>query len=227
MKMKRILLFLAILLPAFGSINAQTSSRAFYFVDDKGQPINDGATVQVNQEEEDITGKNVMMPEVFVETKGDPRRALMMKYTISRIGAGELQVCFPSSCIIKDAVGSYETEASEFSLIGQTRRLFEVEYYPAAKERCVVKAELYTVKKQGGADVADELCATLNLVFDNTVTGIAAIADRQAEQCTVYNLEGHIVGTSTTALQGLKKGVYILKKSRNGKTTSVQKHVIR
>lgn len=130
-----------------GSTMAQDIDQSFVFVDEDGNIIENGATVVRNvavpyDEQTDViySGLSVMNNGAAA---GDQ---LKVHYNIQRIDNGTYQICFPTTCNMQTAAGTYETAIG--GLMSDLQDI-QSEWFPAAEGECVVELTIEIFTKQG------------------------------------------------------------------------------
>lgn len=148
--MKRIFTFLSFLLAMMTSpVLAQEIDESFVFVDEDGEIIENGTTVIRNVVEiyDEETGTEVINSGISVLNLGATANDfLKMHYTITQIDNGSYQICFPTTCNMKSAVGVYETAIGQ--LMGDLQDI-QSEWFPEADGECVVTLTIEIFTKEG------------------------------------------------------------------------------
>ena len=147
---------------------AQSVDRSFIFVDEDGQEIADGATVARDTFEDYGDGAGEIKSNVSVKNlSAAADDYLKVKYVVSQLDNGIYQICFPTSCNMKDEVGSYETSPGQ--LMGDVQNIMS-EWFPTDDGMCIVTLSIEVLTKTGGFPVAnyvhkaDGPCITIKFV---------------------------------------------------------------
>ena len=144
--MKRVftLLLFALALTAW-PVLAQEIDESFLFLDENGETIPNGTTLIRNVVESD--GENdVIYSGVYVKNMTGSVDYLKMHYTILRIDNGIYQICFPTTCNMKDEIGVYETDQGQ--LMGEIQDIMS-EWLPEADGECIVTLTIELFTREG------------------------------------------------------------------------------
>ena len=127
---------------------AQDVDESYMFMDEDGNIIENGATVVRNIVETESDGGEVIYSGVSVlNLSGTADDFIKMHYIIERIDNGTYQICFPMSCNMQTAVGSYETGIGQ--LMGDLQDI-QSEWFPTDDGECVVTLSIEIFTKKGG-----------------------------------------------------------------------------
>ena len=127
---------------------APVIDESFMFMDEDGNIIENGATVVREMVETDDDGADVIYSGLSViNLSGTANDFIKMHYVIDRIDNGSYQICFPMSCNMQTAVGSYETGIGQ--LMGDLQDI-QSEWFPAADGECDVTLTIELFVKMGG-----------------------------------------------------------------------------
>lgn len=130
---KSFTLFLVLLTTA--TLMAQDLSTII-FVDQKGQEMQDGATITVSTPVTDDFGETLFPSGLFAKNISAENAGIRIHYTIESLENGIFQICFPTNCVTKTTTGSFVTE-SDLMSAGQTRDL-QTEWIPEVYGQCKV-----------------------------------------------------------------------------------------
>ena len=145
--MKRIFtLFVFVLSLLAWPVLAQEIDESFVFVDENGAVIPNGATVTRTMVESN-DGVEVIYSGISVKNMNASNNYLKVHYVISQIDNGAYQICFPTTCNSKDAVGTYETSPGQ--LMGEIQDI-QSEWFPNADGSCVVNLSIEVLSKSAG-----------------------------------------------------------------------------
>ena len=127
---------------------AQDSTGLFVFVDENGTELEDGATIVRNVVELDAFGQEIINSGLSVKSNGaGANDYLRVNYVVQQIDNGSYQICFPATCNLQQAVGSYQTGIGQ--LMGDLQDI-QSEWFPEADGTCVVTLTIETLAKQAG-----------------------------------------------------------------------------
>ena len=126
-------------------VQAQDIDESFLFVDENGNVIPNDATVIRNVVEND--GENdVIYSGVSVKNMTGSVDYLKVHYIIERIDNGIYQICFPTTCNMKDEVGAYETDQGQ--LMGEVQDIMS-EWFPEEDGECIVTLTMELFTREG------------------------------------------------------------------------------
>ena len=126
---------------------AQEFDESYVFVDEKGNIIENGATVVRNDVEPFDEVSDVIYSGISVLNLGGPTSDhIKMNYVIERIDNGTYQICFPTTCNMQTEAGAYETSIGQ--LMGDLQDI-QSEWFPVADGECVVTLTIEILTKQG------------------------------------------------------------------------------
>jgi formylglycine-generating enzyme required for sulfatase activity len=144
--MKKFFTLLFGLCLSIGSLQAQELDESFVFMDEEGEIIPNGATVVRNVTEPYDEVSDVIYSGISVLNVGGSTDYIKMTYVIERIDNGTYQICFPSTCNMQTATGTYQTGVGQLMADLQD---IQSEWFPTANGTCVVTMTIETFTKQG------------------------------------------------------------------------------
>ena len=146
--MRKLFTFLSALALATCSLMAQDIDENYVFVDENEEIIENGATIVRNLIETNEDGLEVIYSGLSVADMGAASNVyLKMKYTITQIDNGSFQICFPMTCNMQTATGTYETSPGQ---IFNGVQDIQSEWFPTADGSCVVTLSIETLTKSPG-----------------------------------------------------------------------------
>ena len=126
---------------------AQDIDQSYVFMDEEGNIIENGTTVVRNVVELYDEGTEVIYSGISVlNLAGSSADYLKMHYDIQRLDNGFYQICFPTTCNMKNEVGVYETAIGQ--LMGDLQDI-QSEWFPTADGECIVVLSIEIFSKQG------------------------------------------------------------------------------
>lgn len=145
--MKRLLILLLGLSAMVMPLLAQDVDETFVFVDENGTRFENGSTVIRNVIENDGTSEIIKAGVYVLNVNAGPNDYLKMYYTVNLIDNGIYQICFPSTCNMKDCEGAYQTP--EGQLMG-TKQDIQSEWFPVADGVCDVTLTIEVLSRSAG-----------------------------------------------------------------------------
>lgn len=115
-------------------------SNTFQFTDKDGNAIENGATVTVKTPVTDAFGEVILPSGIYVKNVSAGDAGIRIHYTIETLENGTFQICFPVSCITKNATGDFVTD-SDLMSSGQSRDL-QSEWLPNTYGQCKVTYQI-------------------------------------------------------------------------------------
>jgi hypothetical protein len=129
------------------SLQAQDVDNTFVFVDAEANVFENGAMItRTEVVPNGLDGEKIDAGVYVLNTSGGSD-FIKMHYTINQIDNGAFQICFPSTCNTKDAVGTYETSAGQ--LMGNMQDIMS-EWLPVADGVCDVTLLIEVMTKKAG-----------------------------------------------------------------------------
>lgn len=192
------------------------------FADSEGNVIADGTELTLNQptvEVSEFDDAVMILSGVFVKNTTADDVPCGTEYSITQISNGDLQTCFPSNCIMRNKVGTWQSEVG--IIPGNALKDMQTEWVPMDAgtldaEFQLLKYKLnpvtkkYTVEDEGPTikmHFVYDPAAIRNL--DNTATAISSV--------TYYSLDGRQVAAPT-------HGIYLMKVNyANGRTETTKR----
>ena len=134
------------------SVAMMAQSQTFVFVDDDGNTVPDGTTINITaavEEEDPETGETwLMMPTgLSVKNVSPSQAAMRLNVTIQRIDNGTFQVCFPMNCLSFTQPGDYQTPATSLPAAFVSNLLSE--WLPDDCGICNVKLQIEVMNERG------------------------------------------------------------------------------
>ena len=145
--MKRFYKLLSAFLLALLPLVAQAYDESFVFIDENGNVLEDGAYIVRNVVETATTGEEVIYSGLSVKNvSAGTNDGLKVCYSIEQIDNGAFQICFPTTCNMKNEMGYYETSPGQ--LMGEVQDLMS-EWFPTADGSCIVILSIVVMNKSG------------------------------------------------------------------------------
>ena len=144
--MKKIVTFLFGLCLSIGSLQAQEIDESFVFMDEEGEIIENGATVIRNAVEQYDEASEVIYSGISVLNMTGSTDYLKVIYEVQRIDNGTYQICFPLTCNMQTATGTYQT--GEGQLMADLQDI-QSEWFPVADGECVVTLTIELLTREG------------------------------------------------------------------------------
>lgn len=141
--MKKISVLALFLLMGAMSICAQTNNT-FRFVDKDGKEVPDGTKLTITETEDDGWG-GVMMPSgLSVENTANEEVSLRIHCQLQTLDNGAFQICFPTACITKTAVETFDTPSGPMN--GGEIKDLQTEWVPTAYGKCTAVYQVEVMK---------------------------------------------------------------------------------
>ncbi len=210
--------FLMIAATVCGTVQAEVD-RTFGFVDKDGKVIADRAVLTVTKAEVSDFGDVQLNSGLWVKNNTASAASLVIKYNITQLDNGKVEVCFPSSCSYQTAVGEYSTSPGEMA--GSITQSLASEWFPVAEKaygKCTVIYTIVPVKITNFVTGTYDVLGEGAKVTVNYKYGAGAVRDIEAGDASIeaiYTVTGQRVDKFVP-------GVNIVKLS-NGKT--IKRHV--
>lgn len=220
MLMKKLFTLVAGLAAAL-AMQAQ-SDFPLQFADKDGNIIADGTTLTLTETITDDFGDVQLPTHLYVKniTDGDIQGG--GTYTITSIGSGTFQTCFPQNCAQQTRPGTYTTESGNLAA-GQLKYM-QTEWLPTKEGTAAVTYQLLTFKKNVITQkwTKDKSGPTVTLQFNyGTSSAVASLPSSQPDgQVSYYDLQGRQVFQP-------RHGVFVKKTLLSDGTQQVQKVRIR
>ena len=128
-------------------MQAQDIDETFLFVDADGNVIENEAFIVRNVVETDEGGNELIKAGIFVKNMTGSSNYLKVYYEIERLDNGAYQICFPTTCNVKDEEGGFETAIGQ--LMGDVQDI-QSEWLPEDDGECIVTLTIEVFSKQGG-----------------------------------------------------------------------------
>lgn len=204
--------------------NAQVDNT-LQFVDENGNIVNDGSTIEGKLEyvDDEIQQYYQVSSGLYVKNNANTDTGVGVDFTISSMGTGIFNCCFPTNCVPRNQAGDYQTE-NGFLTANETRS-FQTEWIPDPGNygtcSATFKLKVMNMKEEeifGAPIVTYEFKAygpsvTVNFTYDKNSTGINDITENDKKISAYYTLDGK-------EIKEPQKGINIVKYA-NGKTTKV------
>lgn len=204
--------------------NAQVDNT-LQFVDENGNIVSDGSTIEGKLEYVDDGYQQYYQVSsgLYVKNNANTDTGVGVDFTISSMGTGIFNCCFPSNCVPRNQAGDYQTE-NGFLTANETRS-FQTEWIPEPGNygtcSATFKLKVMNMKEEeifGAPIVTYEFKAygpsvTVNFTYDKNSTGINDITESDKKISAYYTLDGK-------EIKEPQKGINIVKYA-NGKTTKV------
>lgn len=204
--------------------NAQVDNT-LQFVDENGNIVSDGSTIEGKLEYVDDGFQQYYQVSsgLYVKNNANTDTGVGVDFTISSMGTGIFNCCFPFNCVPRNQAGDYQTE-NGFLTANETRS-FQTEWIPEPGNygtcSATFKLKVMNMKEEeifGAPIVTYEFKAygpsvTVNFTYDKNSTGINDITENDKKISAYYTLDGK-------EIKEPQKGINIVKYA-NGKTTKV------
>ena len=200
------------------AVQAQ-SDFPLQFIDESGNVIADGTTLDFTDYEEDSFGDVQMPTKMYVKNTSDQAVQGGGSYNIYVISSGKFQTCFPANCVRQTFLGEYTTENGEIAA-GELKDM-QTEWYPESEGTCVVVYQLITFKqnpitKKWTRD-QDGPTVTLNFRYETSAIGSVSTG-KSVSRVEYYNLSG-------CRVQKPVSGMYIIRTTYSDGSTTSSKHL--
>ena len=210
--MKKILTSVLFLLLCSTMLMAQ-SAGTLIFVDNNGNEISDGATLNRQDVAEDDFGEILMPSGLCIKNTSNDIAGVRMICTIKTLDNGNFQICFPTNCISKGAVETFNTPAGMIS--GNQTIDLQSEWIPKTYGKCSVSYQVQAMTPLSGFPPKyeeGELGPTVTINYE--YADPASVNDIDDKGNTTVTARYSIGGTPLSAPQ---HGINIVK-MRDGKT---------
>lgn len=184
---------------------AMAQDNTFQFVDENGDVVANGTTLNCQTLVEDVFLGNCIKTGLYVRNSTETTASIRMVYNIETIDNGTFQICFPENCISRNEAGEYTT--TKGSINAGVKRDLQCEWFPDAYGTCKARLAIEVLNAIGNK-LADG--PAVNIVFNyanpahiDSQKGNVAVTDS-------YNLQGQHVAEP-------RQGISITRLS-NGKT---------
>ena len=137
-----------------------TYAQDYVFTDQQGNVLEDGATIERTETEDDGFGGINLPANLFVKNvNAEEGCQVAIEAQITKIDNGDLQLCFPTNCQSYSEIGTYEPNGKATLAIGESKDLM-TEWLPTAYGECTV---IYTAKKYQG--LSGEACRSITVKY--------------------------------------------------------------
>ena len=137
------------LLLMMGAMSAWSQTEnIFRFVDKDGKEVPDGTELTITETEEmddGFGGVSTIMPSgLYVENTTGEEASLRIHCQLQTLDNGLFQICFPTTCISKEAVETFDTPSGPLSS-GEIKTL-QTEWLPDTYGRCTAVYQVEVMK---------------------------------------------------------------------------------
>ena len=137
-----------------------TYAQDYVFTDQQGNVLEDGATIERTETEDDGFGGSFIPGHLYVKNvNAEEGCQVAIEAQITKIDNGDLQLCFPTNCQSYSEIGTYEPNGKATLAIGESKDLM-TEWLPTAYGECTV---IYTAKKYQG--LSGEACRSITVKY--------------------------------------------------------------
>ena len=167
------------------------SAQTYVFTDKEGNVIEDGATIQRAEAEDDGFEGILVSSGLFVKNVGAPNNYVVsVEAQISKMDNGALQLCFPENCQTYSAIGSYEPN-EKATIEKDASKDIMSEWLPVAYGECVVTYTAKAHQKMGNTFLKKgTYSVTVNYIYADPAAIEDVANDKLRMTDTVYNLAG-------------------------------------
>ena len=124
----------------------------FQFLDNRGNVVNNGATVTVDNLVDDEFMGSYIPSGINVKNASESNASIRIAYEIETLDNGTFQICFPENCISKSETGSFTT--TKGTMTPEEVRSLQCEWFPEAMGTCKVRLTIEELNVLG-AKTAD------------------------------------------------------------------------
>lgn len=126
------------------ALASATFAQDYVFTDQQGNVLDDGATIERTEAEDDGFGGEMIPGHLYVKNNADANgKQVAIVTEVSRIDNGALQLCFPVNCQTYNATGTYETLERGTIAMGEQKDL-QTEWLPESDGQCIVTYKIKT-----------------------------------------------------------------------------------
>ena len=162
-----------------------TYAQDYVFTDQQGNVLEDGATIERTETEDDGFGGSFIPGHLYVKNNADDAgKQVAIVTEISEISNGALQLCFPVNCQSYSEAGTNETAEKATIAVGEQKDL-QTEWLFESEGQCIV-----TYKIKAYQSLASEVVRTLTVKYKYGNT-------QQVWWGYVDNMNGGGLGTQT------------------------------
>lgn len=169
------------------ALASATFAQDYVFTDQQGNVLDDGATIERTEVEDDGFGGELIPGKLFVKNNADTSgKQVAIVTEVNRIDNGALQLCFPTNCQTYSEAGTYETLEKGTIAVGEQKDL-QTEWLPENDGQCIVTYKIKTYQS-----LASAVVRTLTVKYKKGNTS------QQLWWGYVDNLNGSGLGTGAT-----------------------------
>ena len=137
-----------------------TYAQDYVFTDQQGNVLEDGATIERTETEDDGFGGSFIPGHLYVKNNADNAgKQVAIVTEISQIDNGALQLCFPVNCQSYSEAGTNETAEKASIAVGEQKDL-QTEWLFESEGQCIV-----TYKIKAYQSLASEVVRTLTVKY--------------------------------------------------------------
>lgn len=190
--MKKLSTLVLLLMIGALSVWSQTNNT-FLFCDKNGKEVPDGTKLTITEVEDD-GWEGMMMPSgLFVKNTADEDASLRIHCQLQTIDNGLFQICFPTSCITKEAKETFDTPSGSMSA-GEIKDLM-TEWVPEGYGKCTVVYQVEVMKMISLIPLQYESLGmgssvTVEYVYADPAGVENVFSDKMREPSAYYNLNG-------------------------------------
>lgn len=142
------------------ALASATFAQDYVFTDQQGNVLEDGATIDRTEVEDDGFGGSMIPGKLFVKNNADANgKQVAIVTEVSRIDNGALQLCFPVNCETYNEAGTYETVEKGTLALGEQKDL-QTEWLPEDDGQCIVTYKIKTYQS-----LASTVVRTINVKY--------------------------------------------------------------
>lgn len=178
------------------------AQNSYVFSDKDGNVIENGATIERTEVEDDGFGSILIKSGLYVKNNNAPENyQVAVVANITRLDNGDVQLCFPTNCHNYSEVGTYGGDTKGTVAQGAVKDI-QSEWLPTAYGECIVE---YTAQNyQGSAFPKDKYTVTIHYKYAQS----AGIEQTKNSQTAGVSACYDLLGRQTTAAQ---RGVTIVR----------------
>lgn len=137
-----------------------TYAQDYVFTDQQGNVLEDGATIERTETEDDGFGGSFIPGHLYVKNNADNAgKQVAIVTEISQIDNGALQLCFPVNCQSYNAEGTNETAEKASIAVGEQKDL-QTEWLFESEGQCIVTYKIKTYQS-----LTSEVVRTLTVKY--------------------------------------------------------------
>ena len=170
------------------------AADTFQFIDSKGNVVADGTTIVANTLTVDDITEDILIPAgLYIKNTAGEEVSLRIHCQLQTLDNGLFQICFPTACISKKAVETFDTPSGPMNS-GEIKNL-QTEWLPTAYGKCMAVYQVEMMKLVSLIPLQYESLGmgpsvTVEYVYADPASIGNAFTDEANEPLACYDLNG-------------------------------------